>query len=151
MKDFIKKHGATILWLLLFIGPAVTESPYFKNRDATLTIVGIIGTLLIVGYFTRTIESLTSSWSGAIGSILLLTILNFILMEWYAVNKSIWTKYGNEIGNILLVLVVTLPAFFISGLDRFVTKKSRIKVFLISSIVIFLVCVGPVWINSLSL
>ena len=49
---------------------------------------------------------------------------------------------------ISLVLVVTLPAFFISALDRFVTKESRIKAFLISSIVIFLFW-GTVFWNSI--
>ena len=86
----------------------------------------------------------------------MLIILNGFLMEWMAQkwNPEIHQKimYGIPENAFLviisLVLVVTLPAFFISALDRFVTKESRIKAFLISSIVIFLFW-GTVFWNSI--
>ena len=148
MKDFIKKHHRNLLialaWILALLGMFVmTPIEGCIVFGALLIVIS----LLIAGYNKKIWDSLplTSSWAGAISSILFFIILFSGFVEWwnYTFSPGYHQQGWHFTGAIILTSVIPLSflvTVFIALLKKLSFIKletSNIKLFFWISILLF--------------
>ncbi len=145
LKDFIKKHRRNLLitfaWILVLVGMFV-RTPI--EGGIVFGALLIVISLLIAGYNMKIWDNLplTSSWVGAISSILFFIILFSGFSEWWSFNF----RYGERqqgwhfTGAIILMAVIPLSLFVTSFIGLWF-EKIKIKLFFWVSILLFS---GPV-------
>ena len=163
MKDFIKKHLRdsliTFAWILVLVGMFVMSPIVGCIVFGALLIVI---SLLIAGYSMEIWDNLplTSSWAGAISSILFFIILFCGFVEWYEVNfSSDYHQSGWHFTGALILISVIIPlsllvTVFIALLKKLPFIKfetSNIKLFFWISILMFAGWIMPILINELVL
>ena len=163
MKDFIKKHLRdsliTFAWKLVIVGMFVM-SPIVGGIVFGALLIVIC--LLIAGYSMEIWDNLplTSSWAGAISSILFFIILFCGFVEWYEVNfSSDYHQSGWHFTGALILISVIIPlsllvTVFIALLKKLPFIKfetSNIKLFFWISILMFAGWIKPILINELVL
>ncbi len=131
LKDFIKKHRRdsliTFAWILVLIGMFV-RTPI--EGGIVFGALLIVFSLLIAGYSMKIWDNLplTSSWVGAIGSILFFIILFSGFVEWSSNTFS--SEYHQRgwhfTGAIILTSVIPL-SFLVTVLIALLKKLSFIK------------------------
>ena len=92
LKSLIRKYGNRVGWLILYLFFLVflfAPDYFFQYYNGALTVVGIIFISLILGYFTKIIKPINSSWGAAIGLVLVAIILIRSVVEWYFVNINL--------------------------------------------------------------
>ena len=160
MKDFIKKHHRDLLialaWILVLVGMFV-RTPI--EGGIVFGALLIVISLLIAGYNKKIWDNLplTSSWAGAISSILFFIILFSGFVEWSSNTFS--SEYHQRgwhfTGAIILTSVIPfsfLVTVFIALLKKLSFIKletSNIKLFFWISILLFAVWVIPILISEI--
>ena len=163
LKDFIKKHHRDLLialaWILVLVGMFV-RTPI--EGGIVFGALLIVISLLIAGYNMKIWDNLplTSSWTGAISSILFFIILFCGFVEWYEVNfSSDYHQSGWHFTGALILISVIIPlsllvTVFIALLKKLPFIKfetSNIKLFFWISILMFAGWIMPILINELVL
>ena len=154
MKDLIKKHRRNLLitfaWILVLIGMFV-RTPI--EGGIVFGALLIVISLLIAGYNKKIWDNLplTSSWAGAISSIIFFIILFSGFLEWSSNTFS--SEYHQRgwhfTGAIILMAVIPLSLFVTSFIGLWF-EKIKIKLFFWIAVLILLGWVGTIWINSSS-
>ena len=160
MKDFIKKHRRdsliTFAWILVLIGMFV-RTPI--EGGIVFGALLIVFSLLIAGYRMKIWDNipLTSSWVGAIGSILFFIILFSGFLEWSSNTFS--SEYHQRgwhfTGAIMLTSViplsflVTVLIALLKRLSFIKLETSNIKLFFWISILLLAVWVIPILISEI--
>tara|TARA_B100000965_G_C19189531_1_gene582528 strand:+ start:83 stop:559 length:477 start_codon:yes stop_codon:yes gene_type:complete len=146
LKSLIRKYGNRVGWLILYLFFLVflfAPDYFFQYYNGALTVGGIIFISLILGYFTKIIKPINSSWGAAIGLVLVAIILIRSVVEWYFVNINLaevpHQSGWHFLGIIMQIFVIIPIAFFRANLDKYDTKEISINVFLNTSLIIILV------------
>ena len=155
MKDFIKKHRRdsliTFAWILVLVGMFVRKP---IEGGIVFGALLIVISLLIAGYNKKIWDNLplTSSWAGAISSILFFIILFSGFVEWwnYTFSPGYHQQGWHFTGAIILTSVIPLSflvTVFIALLKKLPFIKletSNIKLFFWISILLLAVWVIPI-------
>ena len=160
LKDFIKKHRRNLLitfaWILVLVGMFV-RTPI--EGGIVFGALLIVISLLIAGYNKKIWDNLplTSSWAGAISSIIFFIILFSGFLEWSSNTFS--SEYHQQgwhfSGAIILTSVIPLSflvTVFIALLKKLPFIKlrtSNIKLFFWISILLLAVWVMPILISEI--
>ena len=160
MKDFIKKHRRNLLitfaWILVLVGMFVRKP---IEGGIVFGALLIVISLLIAGYNKKIWDNLplTSSWAGAISSILFFIILFSGFVEWSSntfssgYHQSGWHFSG------AIILMAVIPLSFLVTVFIALLKKlpfikletSNIKLFFWISILLFAVPAIPILISAI--
>ncbi len=160
LKDFIKKHRRDLLitfaWILVLVGMTV-RTPI--EGGIVFGALLIVISLLIAGYNKKIWDNLplTSSWAGAISSILFFIILFSGFVEWSSntfssgYHQSGWHFSG------AIILMAVIPLSFLVTVFIALLKKlpfikletSNIKLFFWISILLFAVPAIPILISAI--
>ena len=153
LKDFIKKHRRNLLitfaWILVLVGMFV-RTPI--EGGIVFGALLIVISLLIAGYNMKIWDNLplTSSWVGAISSILFFIILFSGFVEWSSNTFS--SEYHQRgwhfTGAIILMAVIIPSSLFVTSFIGLWFEKIKIKLFFWIAVLILLGWVGLIWINS---
>ena len=160
MKDFIKKHRRDLLitfaWILVLVGMFVRKP---IEGGIVFGALLIVISLLIAGYNKKIWDNLplTSSWAGAISSILFFIILFSGFVEWwnYTFNPGYHQQGWHFTGAIILTSVIPLSflvTVFIALLKKLSFIKletSNIKLFFWISIFLLAGLVIPILISAI--
>ena len=161
MKDFIKKHHRDLLialaWILVLVGMFV-RTPI--EGGIVFGALLIVISLLIAGYNMKIWDNLplTSSWAGAISSILFIIILFSGFLEWSSNTfSSGYHQNGWHFTGALILISVIIPlsllvTVFIALLKKLPFIKletSNIKLFFWISILLLAVWVIPILISEI--
>ena len=155
LKDFIKKHRRDLLitfaWILVLVGMFVRKP---IEGGIVFGALLIVISLLIAGYNKKIWDSLplTSSWAGAISSILFFIIMFSGFVEWSSNTFSSeyhqrgWHFTGAIILTSLIPLsfLVTVFIALLKKLPFIKLETSNIKLFFWISILLFSVWVIPI-------
>ena len=156
VKDFIKKHHRNLLialsWILVLVGMFVTTP---IEGGIVFGALLIVISLLIAGFNMKIWDNLplTSSWIGAIGSILYIIILFSGFVEWWNYTFSPgYHQQGWHFTGAIILISVTIPlsllvTVFIALLKKLPFIKletSNTKLFFWISILLFSVWVIPI-------
>jgi len=156
LKDFIKKHRRDLLitfaWILVLVGMTV-RTPI--EGGIVFGALLIVISLLIAGYNKKIWDSLplTSSWAGAISSILFFIILFSGFVEWWNYTFSPgYHQQGWHFTGAIILISVTIPLSLLVTVFIALFKKlsfikletSNIKLFFWISILLFSVWVIPI-------
>ena len=160
LKDFIKKHRRDLLialaWILALVGMFVMTP---IEGGIVFGALLIVISLLIAGYNKKIWDNLplTSSWAGAISSIIFFIILFSGFLEWSSNTFS--SEYHQQgwhfSGAIILTSVIPLSflvTVFIALLKKLPFIKletSNIKLFFWISILLLAVWVMPILISEI--
>ena len=160
MKDLIKKHRRNLLitfaWILVLVGMFVRKP---IEGGIVFGALLIVISLLIAGYNKKIWDNLplTSSWAGAISSILFFIILFSGFVEWSSntfssgYHQSGWHFSG------AIILMAVIPLSFLVTVFIALLKKlpfikletSNIKLFFWISILLFAVPAIPILISAI--
>ncbi len=160
LKDFIKKHRRNLLitfaWILVLVGMFVRKP---IEGGIVFGALLIVISLLIAGYNKKIWDNLplTSSWAGAISSILFFIILFSGFVEWSSntfssgYHQSGWHFSG------AIILMAVIPLSFLVTVFIALLKKlpfikletSNIKLFFWISILLFAVPAIPILISAI--
>ena len=160
MEKFIKKHRRDLLialaWILVLVGMTV-RAPI--EGGIVFGALLIVISLLIAGYNMKIWDNLplTSSWIGAISSILFIIILFSGFLEWSSntFSSGYHQKGWHFTGAIMLTSVIPLSflvTVFIALLKKLSFIKletSNIKLFFWISILLLAVWVIPILISEI--
>ena len=161
LKDFIRKHRRDLLialaWILVLVGMTV-RAPI--EGGIVFGALLIVISLLIAGYSMKIWDNLplTSSWVGAIGSILFFIILFSGFVEWSANTfSSGYHQSGWHFTGAIILISVIIPLSFLVTVFIALLKKlpfikletSNIKLFFWISILLFAVWVIPILISEI--
>ena len=160
LKDFIKKHRRDLLialaWILALVGMFV-RTP--TEGGIVFGALLIVISLLIAGYNMKIWDNLplTSSWAGAISSILFIIILFSGFLEWSSntfssgYHQSGWHFTGALIlaSVIPLSFLVTVFIALLKKLSFIKLETSNIKLFFWISILLLAVWVMPILISEI--
>ena len=160
MKDFIKKHRRNLLitfaWILVLVGMFVRKP---IEGGIVFGALLIVISLLIAGYNKKIWDKLplTSSWAGAISSILFFIILFSGFVEWSSntFSSGYHQRGWHFSGAIILTSVIPLSflvTVFIALLKKLPFIKletSNIKLFFWISILLFSVPAIPILISAI--
>ncbi len=160
MKDFIKKHHRNLLialaWILALVGMFVMTP---IEGGIVYGALLIVISLLIAGYNKKIWDNLplTSSWAGAISSILFFIILFSGFVEWSSntfssgYHQSGWHFTGAIILTSLIPLsfLVTVFIALLKKLPFIKLETSNIKLFFWISILLLAVWVMPILISEI--
>ena len=160
LKDFIKKHRRDLLialaWILALVGMFVMTP---IEGGIVFGALLIVISLLIAGYNKKIWDNLplTSSWAGAISSILFFIILFSGFVEWSSntfssgYHQSGWHFTGAIIltSVIPLSFLVTVFIALLKKLSFIKLETSNIKLFFWISILLFAVWVIPILISEI--
>jgi len=160
LKDFIKKHRRDLLitfaWILVLVGMTVRTA---IEGGIVFGALLIVISFLIAGYNKKIWDNLplTSSWAGAISSIIFFIILFSGFLEWSSNTFS--SEYHQQgwhfSGAIILTSVIPLSflvTVFIALLKKLSFIKletSNIKLFFWISILLLAVWVMPILISEI--
>ena len=160
MKDFIKKHRRDLLialaWILALVGMFVMTP---IEGGIVFGALLIVISLLIAGYNMKIWDNLplTSSWAGAISSILFIIILFSGFLEWSSntfssgYHQSGWHFTGAIIltSVIPLSFLVTILIALLKKLSFIKLETSNIKLFFWISILLLAVWLIPILISEI--
>jgi len=160
LKDFIKKHRRNLLitfaWILVLVGMFVRKP---IEGGIVFGALLIVISLLIAGYNKKIWDNLplTSSWAGAISSILFFIILFSGFVEWSSntFSSGYHQRGWHFSGAIILTSVIPLSflvTVFIALLKKLPFIKletSNIKLFFWISILLFSVPAIPILISAI--
>ena len=160
MKDFIKKHHRDLLialaWILALVGMFVMTP---IEGGIVFGALLIVISLLIAGYNMKIWDNLplTSSWTGAISSILFIIILFSGFLEWSSntfsseYHQSGWHFTGAIIltSVIPLSFLVTVFIALLNKLSFIKLETSNIKLFFWISIFLLAGLVIPILIDAI--
>ncbi len=160
LKDFIKKHRRdsliTFAWILALVGMFV-RTPI--EGGIVFGALLIVISLLIAGYNMEIWDNLplTSSWAGAISSILFIIILFSGFLEWSSntfssgYHQSGWHFTGALIlaSVIPLSFLVTVFIALLKKLSFIKLETSNVKLFFWISILLLAVWVIPILISEI--
>ena len=160
MKDLIKKHRRNLLitfaWILVLIGMFV-RTPI--EGGIVFGALLIVISLLIAGYNKKIWDSLplTSSWAGAISSILFFIILFSGFVEWSSNTFSSGYRQSGWHFTGALILASVIPLSFLVTVFIALLKKlsfikletSNIKLFFWISILLLAVWLIPILISEI--
>ena len=160
MKDLIKKHRRNLLitfaWILVLVGMTV-RTPI--EGGIVFGALLIVISLLIAGYNKKIWDSLplTSSWAGAISSILFIIILFSGFLEWssntfssgYHQNGWHFTGAIMLISVIPLSFLVTVFIALLKKLSFIKLETSNIKLFFWISLFLLAGLVIPILIDAI--
>ena len=160
LKDFIKKHRRDLLialaWILALVGMFVMTP---IEGGIVFGALLIVISLLIAGYNMKIWDNLplTSSWAGAISSILFIIILFSGFLEWSSntfssgYHQSGWHFTGALIlaSVIPLSFLVTVFIALLKKLSFIKLETSNIKLFFWISILLLAVWVMPILISEI--
>ena len=160
LKDFIKKHRRgsliTFAWILVLVGMFVRKP---IEGGIVFGALLIVISLLIAGYKKKVWDNLplTSSWAGAISSILFFIILFSGFVEWSSntfssgYHQSGWHFTGAIIltSVIPLSFLVTVFIALLKKLPFIKLETSNIKLFFWISILLLAVWVIPILISEI--
>ena len=160
MKDFITKHRRDLLialaWILALVGMFVMTP---IEGGIVFGALLIVISLLIAGYNMKIWDNLplTSSWAGAISSILFIIILFSGFLEWSSntfssgYHQSGWHFTGALIlaSVIPLSFLVTVFIALLKKLSFIKLETSNIKLFFWISILLLAVWVIPILISEI--
>ena len=156
LKDCIKKHRRDLLitfaWILVLVGMTV-RTPI--EGGIVFGALLIVISLLIAGYNKKIWDNLplTSSWAGAISSILFFIILFSGFVEWWNYTFSPgYHQQGWHFTGAIILISVTIPLSLLVTVFIALFKKlsfikletSNIKLFFWISILLFSVWVIPI-------
>ena len=160
MKDLIKKHRRNLLitfaWILVLVGMFVRKP---IEGGIVFGALLIVISLLIAGYNKKIWDNLplTSSWAGAISSILFFIILFSGFVEW---SSNTFSSGYHQIGwhfSGAIILMAVIPLSFLVTVFIALLKKlpfikletSNIKLFFWISILLFAVPAIPILISAI--
>ena len=151
MKDYIKKHRRNLLitfaWILVLVGMFV-RTPI--EGGIVFGALLIVISLLIAGYNMKIWDNLplTSSWAGAISSIIFFIILFSGFLEWWSFNF----RYGERqqgwhfSGAIILMAVIIPSSLLVTSFIGLWFETIKIKLFFWISIFIVPALMFAAWI-----